>query len=265
MHTGQVRRPILLLVLATFWLASCSWLPGEDDDAPAGPTAQPTPTERMTLADLGLAGWPVADEPELPDAPTRPASIPAAEYDRMVEAVETWSVQAATDPDAVGEGLPKDLVEAIDDAVGAQTVPALARATVLDPDLDVNAARMTGAWRVAEEDGAVNLSLQTRTAYEVRAPGGQTRVIGVLRTQGVVAVPGTEQWGTIMGWQEFGAADCAIVLDEFLTPGGDPDDQESDLTVFAEIGKGSEAVTPKLPENEYVDEDFAQACRSGRV
>jgi len=265
MHTGRVRRPILLLVLATFWLASCSWLPGQDDDEADDPTAQPTPTERMTLADLGLVAWPVADEPDLPAPPKRPRGVSVAEYARMVEAVETWGVQAATDPESVGEGLPKGLVTAIDDAAGAQTVPELARATVLDPDLDVNSARMTGAWRVSREDDAVNLSLQTRTAYEVRAPGGQTRVIGVLRTQGVVAVPGSDEWGTIMGWQEFGAADCAIVLDGYLTPGGDPDDQASDLTVFAEIGRGSEAVTPALPEDEYVDEDFAQACRSGRA
>lgn len=264
MHTGPVRRPLLLLVLAAFVLASCSWLPGADDDA-TEPDPQPTPTERMRLVDLGLASWPVADDPELPDAPARPKGVSAQEYARMVEAVETWGVQAATDPGSVGEGLPRTLVAAIDDAVESQTVPALARATVLDPELDVTTTRMTGAWQVARQDGAVNLSLQTRTAYEVRAPGGQTRVIGVLRTQGVVAVPGTYQWGTIMGWQEFGAADCAIVRDGFLTPGGDADDQESDLSVFAEIGKGTEAVTPALPEDEYVDEDFAQACRAGRA
>lgn len=264
MHTGPVRRPILLLVVAAFVLASCSWLGGDDEDTPE-PIAQPTPTERMTLADLGLAGWPVADEPDIPEAPRRPKGVDPAEYERMVTAVETWAVQAATDPDQVGEGLPAPLVEAIDDAAEAQAAPTLARATVLDPALDVNSTRMTAAWRVAREDGAVNLSLQTRTAYEVRAPGGQVRVIGVLRTQGVVAVPGADRWGTITGWQEFGAADCAIVVDGFLTPGGDADDQHTDLTVFAEIGKGSEAITPALPEDEYVDEDFARACEAGRA
>lgn len=264
MHTGPVRRPILLLVLTAFLLASCSWWPGGDDEA-ATPEAQPTPTERMRLVDLGLASWPVADDPQLPEPPARPKGVSAREYERMVGAVETWGIQAATDPDSVGAGLPAPLVTAIEDAVESQTVPALARATVLDPDLDVNTTRMTGAWKVEREDGAVNVSLQTRTAYEVRAPGGQTRVIGVLRTQGVVAVPGADQWGTIMGWQEFGAADCAIVLDGFLTPGGDADDQESDLTTFAEIGKGAAAVTPALPEDEYVDEDFGQTCRAGRA
>lgn len=264
MHTGPVRRPILLLVVATFVLASCSWLGGEDEDAPE-PVAQPTPTERMTLADLGLAGWPVADEPDIPAPPARPKGVSTDEYDRMVEAVETWAVQAATDPESVGDGLPDQLVTAIDDAADAQVVPALARATVLDPALEVSSSRMTAAWRANREDGAVNLSLQTRTAYQVRAPGGQVRVIGVLRTQGVVAVPGADEWGTIMGWQEFGAADCAIVVDGFLTPGGDPDDQQTDLTAFAEIGKGAQAVTPALPEDEYVDEDFARACEAGRA
>ncbi len=264
MHTGPVRRPILLLVVATFVLGSCSWLGGDDEDTPE-PVAQPTPTERMTLADLGLAGWPVAADPDIPPAPARPRGVSAEEYARMVRAVEAWGVQAATDPDTVGEGLPDSLVAAIDDAAQAQVAPELARATVLDPALDVNSSRMTAAWRASREDGAVNLSLQTRTAYEVKAPGGRVRVIGVLRTQGVVAIPGSDQWGTIMGWQEFGAADCAIVVDGFLTPGGDADDQQTDLTAFAEIGKGSQAITPALPEDEYVDEDFARACEAGRA
>src|SRR5690606_36401450 len=131
MHTGRVRRPILLRVVTAFVLASCSWLGSEDEDAPES-VAQPTPTERMTLADLGLAGWPVADEPDIPEPPTRPEGVSADEYGRMVDAVEAWAVQAATAPENVGEGLPEQLVAAIDDAADAQVVPALARATVLD-------------------------------------------------------------------------------------------------------------------------------------
>jgi len=259
-----MRRPILCLVLATFVLASCSWL-GGDEEAGEGPSARPTPTEQMTLADLGIDDWPPADEPEIPDPPARPKGVSQEEYDRMAEAVRTWAVQAATDPGDVGDGLPDSLTRAIDDAVEAQVVPSLARATVLDDDLEVRDRRMTAAWRTAREDGAVNLSLQTRTAYEVQAPGGRVRVIGVLRTQGVVAVPGAEAWGTIMGWQEFGAADCAIVLDEHLTPGGDADDQLADLTVFAGVGNADDAIVPALPDDEQVDEDFAQECRAGRA
>lgn len=259
-----MRRPLLSLVLASFVLGACSWLPGGDDPGEAS-EAQPTPTRQMTLVDLGIDDWPKAQDAPLPAPPEKPEGVSQEEYDRMVEAVERWARQAATDPDALGEGLPDTLVRAIEDAAQAQTVPDLARVTVLDDELEVRDSRMTAAWRVAREDGAVNLSLQTRTAYEVQAPEGRVRVIGVLRTQGVVALPGAEQWGTIMGWQEFGAADCAIALEQHLTPGGDLDDQLPDLTVFAGVGNADDAITPALPDDKQVDDDFAEACRAGRV
>lgn len=123
---------------------------------------------------------------------------------------------------------------------------------------------MTAVWDTTADDESVTVSLQTRTAYEVRNDEGLVRVIGVLRTQGAIA-GAADGWGTVTGWQEFGAGDCAIVLDGFLTPGGDADDQITDLTEFAEIGNGDEAVTPALPEDEQVDEDFARACEAGRV
>lgn len=259
-----MRRPVLLLVLITFVLAGCTGGSDEPERTAATPDPQPAPTQQITLDDLGIAGWPTPDG-AVPEPPPRPDGVSAAEYEEMTDAVATWGLQAATDPGAVGEDLPKSLVAAIDDAADAQTEPGLARATVLDPDLELRGTRMTAVWETSEDDGSVNLSLQTRTAYEVENDEGLVRVIGVLRTQGVIASEGADEWGTLTGWQEFGAADCAIVLDGFLTPGGDSDDQVTDLTQFAEIGNGDEAVTPALPEEDQVDEDFARACQAGRV
>lgn len=258
-----MRRPVLLLVLVTFVLTACTG-GSEDPEPSATANAQPAPTQQITLDELGIAGWPTLDE-AVPEPPRRPEGVSAQAYDEMVAAVRTWALQAATDPGAVGNGLPESLVAAIDDAAEAQTESGLAEATVLDPELDVADTRMTAVWQLSDGDGSINLSLQTRTAYEVTTEDGLVRVIGVLRTQGIIADGEADDWGTITGWQEFGAADCAIVLDGFLTPGGDADDQVADLTQFAEIGNAEEAITPDLPEDEQVDEDFAQACEAGRV
>lgn len=254
-------------MLSAFLLAGCG-LFAEDtrpDETVATPDPQPTPTEQISLVDLGIDDWPSATAEQFPEPPPRPDGVEAQEYDRMVSVIQTWALQAATEPEAVGEGLPEDLTDAIRDSVADQTSPALASGTVLDPGLDVVGTRMTSAWKLESPGDELQLSLQTRTAYEVTAPDGPIRVIGVLRTQGLVTTPDAEVWGTVMGWQEFGAADCAIALDDFLTPGGDADDQETDLTVFAEIGNGDEAISPALPEGEQVDEDFKRTCEAGRV
>lgn len=259
-------RPALLLVLATFVLAACTG--GSDESEPsASPNPQPAPTEQISLYDLGIADWPRASAARFPEPPERPAGVTADDYELMVSAVRTWATQAATAPETVGSGLPRGLVQTIEQAADDETESALAKATVLDPDLQLINTRMTGAWALSDDEDSVNLSLQTRTAYEVRTPDGPVRVIGVLRTQGVIAGGDLrpDEWGSITGWQEFGAADCAIVLDGHLTPGGDPDDQLDDLEIFVKVGEGDDPDMPPLAEDDEVDEDFQRTCAAGRV
>lgn len=267
MHTGRVLRSFLLLVLSAFLIAGCGVFSGGESDAQsaATPDPQPSPTEQISLADLGIDDWPAVTRQQIPEPPSRPVGVDQREYDDMVAAIGAWALQAASRPDTVGEGLPPALADSLDEAFAAQTAPALARGSVLEPGLEVLDSRMTAAWDVTEVEDETRVSLQTRTAYEVRAEGGPVRVIGVLRTQGLIAVPEAQGWGTILGWQEFGAADCAIALDGFLTPGGDTDDQQHDLTIFAEIGSAPEAVSPALQEEDNIDEDFKRACAAGRV
>ncbi|MBC9226112.1 hypothetical protein GL325_07255 [Aeromicrobium sp. 636] len=260
-----MRRPVLLLVLVSFVLAACTWR-SDDSDRGDAPEPQPTPTTSISFEDLGVADWPSPDEARFPEPPARPEWLAAEEYARMVAAVRTWAVQAVASPEQVGAGLPEELAAMIADAGEDDAVaPALAQGNVLDPGLEVLATGLTGAWTLSDDGESMNLALQTRAAYEVRTPDGPVRVIGVLRTQGIIAGPDTPEWGTVMGWQEFGAADCAIALDGFLTAGGDADDLQSDLGTFAEIGNGDEAITPELPDDQLVDEDFKRRCEAGRV
>src|SRR5690606_4552035 len=117
MHTGRVRRSVLVAVLTAFLVVGCS--PRADTDAePVDP--QPTPVDRITLDDLGLDDWPSVDEPRIPEAPARPRGVSAREYDRMIDAVRTWALEAVEGPDAVGRQLSEALTGAIDRAAEAQ-------------------------------------------------------------------------------------------------------------------------------------------------
>lgn len=270
MYRDRMRPPLLASVAAALvtigLLGGC--LPDRDDDQPSSTrpsAAQPSPTERLALADLGISQWPRANAAAIAPPPAVPDGVTEQEYARVVGALRVWAVQAATAPDTVGDGLPSQLAGAIDRATRDQTAPGLARGDVLDPALERLDTRMTTAWQVERTDAGTVIQLQSRTAHEVRSPAGLVRVIGVLRTQGVVLDPDSDDWGTAMGWQEFGAADCAAALDDFLTPGGDADDQESDLAVFVEIGNGDEVVTPALEDADRVDDDFREQCEAGRA
>ena len=124
---------------------------------------------------------------------------------------------------------------------------------------------ITTAWKVstAKDDGGrayVLLELQTRAAYEVRVKDGPSRVIGVLRVHGLSAYADTtDDFGVSGSWQEFGAGDCALALDD------DTAEALKDLRTFIEVGDGSKLVMPKLGVEEQVDEEYLKRCRDGSV
>lgn len=266
MYRGRMLRSRVASVAAILLLvAGCTTDEPSSGTSTATTSPSAEPAEQITLAQLAVEDWPALGDGGIPQPPERPASVGARDYDAMTGAVRTWAVQAATAPATVGQGLPNGLPEAIDAMAAEQTAPALARGNVLGPELEVVDSRMTAAWDVSVDGGVATVALQTRAAYEVRLPDGPVRVVGVLRTQGVVSSPRASAWGTVMGWQEFGADDCGVALDDVLAPGGDADDQVQDLQVFVDVGNGERAVTPDLPDEDRIDADFLDRCRAGRV
>jgi hypothetical protein len=265
---------VVVAVLAV--TAGCSG--GSDGEAQARPTPARSTAPSMSLASVDVA-WPRAgDELDAPKVPAAPGGFPAGLISRMAGVLTDWATETTLDDDVRHSGSPVDevadeLPAEVDAALRAQTKdavsPRLRIANVLADDVDVvGAPAVTTAWKVAadtDEAGRrfVLLQLQTRAAYEVRTGAdGPVRVIGVLRVHGLSAYPGTTtDFGVSGGWQEFGAGDCALALDDHLVPDTDIAKVRRDLATFVEVGDGDQLVMPALDDEEQVDVQYLKRCR----
>jgi hypothetical protein len=199
----------------------------------------------------------------------------------MATVLTKWATVAAvddavwhsTDPFTdVKKALPAKAAATLAKQVKGEVSPHLGVANVFGKDLTVVGTPMiTSAWKITtDKDEAgkpyVLLELQTRAAYEVRLGDGSTRVIGVLRVHGLSAYQDTtDDFGVGGGWQEFGAGDCALALDDALEPDSDRAQGLKDLKTFIRIGKGTKLEMPKLPVQEQVDSEYLKRCRDGQV
>lgn len=265
-------RLLAALACAVLLVSGCT---GGSDDAATADDAS------ITIDSLDLQ-WPEAAGNVLDpgDPPEVPAGFDAGRYQRMVDALTAWArastvapdVRSAEDPAAeVAAELPKavgsQLVKVADTAVSAR----LAAANVFADDVTVvGQPRVTTAWRAEsiEQGGAPALSLilQTRAAYEVRIGDGPKRVIGVLRVHELITRAGeTGEIGVGLAWQEFGASDCTLALDDALRPDGDVAAATDDLATFVEVGSGETVEMPELQSDDTVDEEYLDRCRRGQV
>lgn len=265
-------RLIGTLVCALLLVSGCTG--GDDDSLPA--------PDQITIDSLDL-DWPQAQGDTLD--PTAPPEVPKGfdetRYGRMVDALTTWAsattldaeVRSSDDPAAaVGADLPDAIGSQVSE-LGAQTVsPRLAVANVFADDVTVlGEPRITTAWRAEtiERDGApaLSLKLQTRTAYEVRiGEDGPKRVIGMLRVHELITRTGeTGDIGVGFSWQEFGASDCTLALDDALRPDQETAPAREDLATFVEVGSGDTVEMPDLGDGETVDQEYLDRCRAGQV
>jgi len=248
------------------------------------PDVRPTPVETsepaISLASLGL-DWPRADGMlDVADPPEAPDGFAAALVARMADVLTDWAQVSTVDEDVRRSATPvQDVAAALPPESGAAlraltedaVSPDLGVANVFADDVTLlGAPVVTTAWDVSTRtDDAgrpyVLLQLQTRAAYEVRlGDDAPTRVIGVLRVHGLSAYPGTtDDFGVTGGWQEFGAGDCALALDDALLPDADLDAAARDLRTFVEVGDGSRLVMPPLEDDDQVDAEYLQRCRDG--
>ncbi len=272
-----MRRLLGALVTVVLACGACTSSPSDDEPR----TAASTSTEpALSLASIGI-DWPEAEATLSPvDPPPLPVGFDAAVFTRMTGILTDWAQLTTLDEDVRYSGTPIDrIVKALPEKVGAalrkQTAeavsPGLAVANVLGDEVSVvGAPRVTTAWKVsAETDDAgeqyTRLELQTRAAYEVRlGDDAPTRVIGVLRIHALSAYRDTtDDYGVSGGWQEFGALDCSLALDDDLIPEEDLEAAASDLKTFAEVGSGKKLVMPPLAATEEVDAQYLQRCRNG--
>ncbi len=116
----------------------------------------------------------------------------------------------------------------------------------------IGSPMITSAWKVTTEKDEANktfmrLELQTRAAYEVRL--GQRRHPGHRRAAGAGPQRATRTRPTTSassgGWQEFGAGDCDLALDDAFVPDSDRDESLKDLKTFIRVGDSDKLEMPE--------------------
>ncbi|MCW2830622.1 MAG: hypothetical protein JWP31_1314 [Aeromicrobium sp.] len=267
-----------LMIVLSFILAcaACSDSDrGSDGDGRPRPSASP-----QTFDSTGI-DWPDSgDKLVLRHRPATPDGFDDEQLDDMATILTSWASAAVLDPvrrsddpvDDVVDALPKRTGETLRKQVAGSVSPRLAVANVFAADVDVvGRPKITTAWKVTtdnDDDGKpfVLLELQTRTAYEVRLDDGPTRVIGVLRVHGLSAFADTtDDYGVSAGWQEFGAGDCALALDDALVPDSNTEEAVEDLKTFVGVGNQDGLVMPDLDVEQQVDAEYLKRCRDGSI
>lgn len=268
-----MRRLSMAMIAVLMVCAGCTDGAGEEHPDSAAP-------EEISFSSLGI-DWPAAGSVDWAEPPATPEGFDDSLVERMADTLVSWAGVAATDEDVAHSAKALDLVvDALPDAIGSTlraqvkgaVSPRLGVANVFAADVTiVGSPRITSAWKVStpkDDDGKpyLLLQLQTRAAYEVRVGDGPTRVIGMLRVHGLSAYADrAAEFGVTGGWQEFGAADCALALDDELTPDGDADDARKDLATFVRIGSQDALEMPKLGVQDQVDAEYLKRCRAGAV
>ena len=272
-----MRRLTPLLLAVAILVSGCS---GGSDDSKPTPTA--TGDDRsVTLAALRL-DWPTAQgKLVVSKPPATPDGFDDATLARMAKVLTKWAEVAAVDDTVwhsndplaeITKALPAKAADTFTKQGKGVVSPHLRAANVFGDDVTVVGTPMiTTAWKVTvDKDDAdkpyVLLELQTRAAYEVRFKNEATRVIGVLRVHGLSAYKDTkDDFGVGGGWQEFGASDCALALDDALVPDSDREEGLADLATFLRVGKGSKLEMPKLSAPDQVDDEYLKRCRDGQT
>jgi hypothetical protein len=269
------RLPALVLAVAALCAACTS---GSDEPSPRPDAGT---NGAVTLESLDL-GWPKAQgKLVVPRLPAAPEGFDEATLNRMATVLEKWARLSTVDDGMWHSGdplsdirtvLPEDAAETYEQQIKGQVSPHLAFANVFRDDVTVVGSPMiTSAWRVSADKDPANerfmrLELQTRAAYEVRLGDSGTRVIGVLRVHSLSAYNDTsDDFGVGGGWQEFGAGDCALALDDALVPDSDRAEALKDLKTFIRVGNGKKLEMPALPAQDQVDAEYLQRCRDGQV
>lgn len=269
----------LLGLLAAVLLVSAGCTGGSEPE-PEPVAVATTDAPAVGLASLGV-DWPVAGAKlDVGDLPAAPDGFDADLIARMESILTDWARVTTIDDEVWHSRAPVEQVigtlpPAVGSALGEQTKdavsPELAVANVFAHGVTViGAPIVTTAWKMStptDEAGVkyVLLELQTRAAYEVRrGADAPTRVIGMLRVHGLSAYPDTtEDFGVTGGWQEFGASDCALALDDNLVPDTDVDATVRDLKTFVAVGDRKKLTMPTLNAEEQVDSKYLKRCRDG--
>lgn len=271
----------LLGVLVVVLLAGAGCTSGSDEPEET-PSAAATSSARVVTLDSLELDWPTSDGTLDPgEPPAAPDGVSEGVYNQMTRDLVAWATASTVDENLWRSEEPlADLVDVLPANTAAklrkqaegQTSPRLAVANVFSDRVTVvGSPQVTTAWKVTTVDDDarpyVVLELQTRAAYEVRlGANGPSRVIGMLRVHALSAFDDTtDDFGVSGAWQEFGAGDCSLALDDSLIPDADLDGSAAEIKKFIAVGSKDEVVMPDLGKEEQVDSEYLQRCRQGSV
>lgn len=248
----------------------------------AGSTPSTGTSRAVTLESLEL-DWPTADgKLDVVDPPPAPEGLSSDIYDQMVTDLKAWATASTVDEevwhskapfDRVAEGLPDKTAATLLAQTKDQASPRLAAANVFSDRVKIiGSPKVSTAWQVKTVDDDTEkpytvLELQTRAAYEVRlGENGPSRVIGMLRVHALSAfADSTDDFGVSSGWQEFGAGNCSLALDDSLIPDADVEGSDADLKKFIAVGSKDAVEMPALDDDEQVDGNYLKRCREGVI
>lgn len=224
------------------------------------PEAKARHEQPLSLADLDMDGWVNLSTDSLPQAPRNPNKVPAAKQERAELILHRWASAALGDPEQTLDSAPKDVRHELELMADAGPARGVSLGTGFGEGLTVKSRWGTGVWKETSA-APLHLEYQTRVLWELEDADGQVRLVGMVRTH--VLVNDGESISIGQSWQEFGADDCALVVEETIRPGGDVAEQNKDLRRFEEIANSAEVVSPDFSEDDVVDQEFANRCRAG--
>ncbi|NLC98607.1 MAG: hypothetical protein GX678_05995, partial [Actinomycetales bacterium] len=173
-----------------------------------------------------------------------------------------WAQATLGPPEETRAAVPKEVrveLEEIADAGPARNVSLGAQ---FGEGLAAKSVWGTGVWRETSAK-PLHLEYQTRVLWELEDADGNVRLVGMVRTHALIDDGETLSIG--QSWQEFGADDCALAIEEDIRPGGDIAEQNKDLRTFVDIANSLEVVPPDFSADDVVDEQFVERCRAGTV
>ncbi|MFI5428906.1 hypothetical protein [Aeromicrobium sp. UC242_57] len=270
------------LVVVLLVVGGCSDGSDEPEATPTPSADATTATRAVTLESLDL-DWPRSDGTlDAAKPPAVPDGFDEGVYDQMVTGLKAWAAASTVDDtvwhnakpvEQVASTLPGQAAATLTKQSEGQASPRLAVANVFSDRVKViGEPQVSTAWQVRTVDDDTEkpyivLEAETRAAYEVRlGANGPSRVIGMLRVHALSAFDDTtDDFGVSGGWQEFGAGDCSLALNDSLIPDADVDGSAKDLEKFIAVGNDDAVVMPDLGDDEQVDGNYLKRCREGSI